>query len=455
MSDASSDPTTAGPWRPPGGAVYRVKLALAAGLWASGLVLLFVDVPAAAPVRDAAFLLFLVLAFPAAKAMSRTLAVVGLVAAALLYLVYDDPMALVEAADRALLFVIFLPAVFLLRETMNRSPESARAKAAFGELGPGRRIAGLTIGSHLMAAVMIIGALPVIQPFVSRQADPALREELVRAAMRGFALSVLWSPFTVAMVFVLTQKPAVTLAQVILAGLPLTVLALAGAVFVDRRWAGVRAALPALVAFRSLALPIVVLVGLVVVIASLAPLSTLQIVALVLPPLCLLRLLLVGRDASIDALRQAAIDLPRMGDELLIFTAALLLGALIATSGAPEAAVWVLRLEVWPVALVPLLLLLLGPILALVGLHPIVAGTVLFALMLPLGDRLPDLIQIQIVLFGWMAGAMVSYASLSMVVASSMFAIPLARLILSVNLAFLFALALALAGIHALWLGLA
>ncbi|MFW5680918.1 MAG: hypothetical protein ACOC3D_11680, partial [Pseudomonadota bacterium] len=317
------------------------------------------------------------------------------------------------------------------------------------------RIAGLTIGSHLAAAVMTLGALPIIQPFVERQRDEALRHELIRAALRGFAMSILWSPFTVAMVFVLTQKPDLTLAQVIALGLPTAAAALVAAVFVDRRWAGVRAALPALLAFRSLALPIGLMVGLVVALASVAPFSTLEVVALVLPPLCFVRLWFVDPRAPARAFGQTFRDLPRMGDELLLFTSALLIGALITTAGLPTLLLEAVRLELWPTLLVPAFALALGPVLALVGLHPIVAGTVLFALMAPLGDRLPDLMQAQIVLFGWMSGAMVSYASLSVVAASSMFRMPLPRLVISVNLIFLFVLALAVAVFHALWLAAA
>jgi hypothetical protein len=100
--------------------------------------------------------------------------------------------------------------------------------------------------------------------------------------------------------------------------------------------------------------------------------------------------------------------------------------------------------------LVPLLGFALGPPLALAGLHPIVAATVLFALLGPVAPELPDLVEIQVVLFGWMAGAMISYASLSIVAASSLFELPVGRLVLGVNLRYLLALALAAAGVHGL-----
>lgn len=449
-----SDLAAAGRLRPLGAAIGRTKLLLALFLWLSGLLLLFVDIGALAPLREIAFVLFLALAVPVAKPMTRLLAAIGGAAALLLAVAYDDPAAVLAAADRAMVFALFLPALFLLRETMQASPESAEARAAFEALGPGRRIAGLTVGSHLVASVMIIGALPIIQPFIVRQGDDVLRLELVRAAMRGFALSVLWSPFTVAMVFVTTQKPDVTLLQIIGVGLPLAAAALVAAVFVDRRWAGVRAALPALAAFRSLGPAIALLVGVVVAVASVAPFSTLEVVALVLPPLCLARLVSLGGTAPRRAVRDAVVTLPRMGDELLLFTAALLLGALITASGAPGLIVEVLHLDAWPTALVPALLLALGPVLALAGLHPIVAGTLLFALMQPLDGRLPDLMQVQIVLFGWMAGAMVSYASLSVVAASGFFQVPLRALVVSVNVAFLFGLAIALAAMQGALLAL-
>jgi hypothetical protein len=204
------------------------------------------------------------------------------------------------------------------------------------------------------------------------------------------------------------------------------------------------------VAFKSLAVPIVVMVGLVVLLASVSPLSTLEVVAIVLPPLCLARLWALPARPVGDALVAAGRDLPRMGDELLIFTGALLLGDLITTTGVADLVAAALQLERWPLPLVPLLGFALGPPLALAGLHPIVTATVLFALLEPVGDQLPDLVEIQIVLFGWMAGAMVSYASLSIVAASSLFEVPVGRLVLGVNLRYLLGLALAVAGIHGL-----
>jgi len=453
FDELGSDLAAAGRWRPPAAAVYRLKLALVLGLWATGLAVLIDEPPAVDTARNLAFLLLLALALPASKRVSRAVAAAGLLAAAVLAVAYGDSGALLRAADGALVFVIFLPALLIMRETVKVSPEATAAQSAFDELGPGRRIAGLTVGSHLLAAVMIIGALPIIRPFLVRQ-EPNLRGELARAAVRGFALCVLWSPFTVAMGFVLTRKPDVELASVIAVGGPATAAALAAAVYVDRGLRGVRAALPALVAFRSLALPILAVVTLVVVAAAVTPLSTLQIVAIALPPLCVARLVALPRRPLRPVLRRAVGDLPRMGDELLIFTGALMLGALITTSGIADVVATALRLQDWPLPLVPLLGFALGPPLALAGLHPVVAGTLLFALLDPVSGALPDLVEIQVVLFGWMAGAMVSYASLSIVTASALFEVPSARLVLGVNLRYLAGLALGFAAVHGLVLTL-
>ncbi len=451
-SEIGSDLAAAGRWRPPPRAVYGLKLALVLALWPSGLVLLAHPSAMLAEARDVAFLVLLALALPAAKPISRAVALVGLVAASVLWLAYDRPRALIDAADAALVFILFLPALLLLRETMQVSPEARAAEDAFDALGPGRRIAGLTIGSHLLASVMIIGALPIIRPFIVRQDDPALRLELARAAMRGFALCVLWSPLTVAMVFVSTQKPAVSLVEVMALGLPTTVLALVGAVWLDRGWPGVRAALPALAAFRSLAVPVAVVIGIVVALASTTSLSTLEVVALTLPPLCLLRLAILPDRPFARVLPRTIADLPRMGDELLIFTGAVLLGDLITASGAADGVARALHLAAWPPALVPLLGFALGPPLALLGLHPIVSGTILLALLAPVDGLLPDLLEIQIVLFAWMAGAMISYASLSVVAAARLFDIPTRELALSLNLRFLAGLGLLLALGQGLWL---
>ncbi len=450
-----SDLTAAGRWRRPPRGLWAVKLALMLGLWVTGLLLLFVDLPTLTLGRDLAFLLLLALALPAAKLVSRTVALVGLASAALLLVFYDEPDVLLDAAERALVFVIFLPALLIMRETMQRAPEARAAEAAFDTLGPGRRIAGLTIGSHLLAAVLIIGALPIIRPFLARQVEPALKLELTLAAMRGFGLCVLWSPFTVGMAFVLTAKPTVAITDVLMLGLPTTAVALAAAVFVDRGWKGIQAALPALLAFRSLAVPIVVIVVLVVLLASTTPLSTLEAVALSVPLLCAVRLAALPGTPVRAALLATAGDLPRLGDELLMFTGAVLIGELIRSAGLAAAAAELLVLDVWPPALVPALGFALAAPLAVLGLHPIVAGTLLFALLSPIEAQLPDLFEVQMVLFAWMAGAMTSYASLSVVAASSLFEVPLRRLTLSVNLVFVVGLGLCLAAFQGLWLWLA
>jgi len=134
----------------------------------------------------------------------------------------------------------------------------------------------------------------------------------------------------------------------------------------------------------------------------------------------------------------------------LIFTGALLLGELITTTGVADVVAGWLRLTQWPLPLVPLLGFALGPPLAVAGLHPIVAATILFALLEPVAGALPDLVEIQVVLFGWMAGAMVSYASLSIVAASSLFEVPAGRLVLGVNLRYLAGLAVAAALVQGL-----
>jgi len=191
-------------------------------------------------------------------------------------------------------------------------------------------------------------------------------------------------------------------------------------------------------------------VGLVVVVASVGGLSTLEVVAIVLPPLCVARLWALPTRPLGAALVRAGRDLPRMGDELLIFTGALLLGELITTTGVADVVAGWLRLTQWPLPLVPLLGFALGPPLAVAGLHPIVAATILFALLEPVAGALPDLVEIQVVLFGWMAGAMVSYASLSIVAASSLFEVPAGRLVLGVNLRYLVGLAVAAALVQGL-----
>ena len=110
---------------------------------------------------------------------------------------------------------------------------------------------------------------------------------MARACLRGLALSLFWSPFTVNMAVALAFRPDVRLWQVVGVGLPLAALGGLLSVLLFGRGEGgaVAGALRALAGFRPILLPLGVAMLAITAVASLTPLGTIQTIVLIVPPL--------------------------------------------------------------------------------------------------------------------------------------------------------------------------
>ncbi|MEO1019039.1 MAG: hypothetical protein AAFY56_15295, partial [Pseudomonadota bacterium] len=196
-------------------------------LWLTGYLVM---VPALAPLnafRIGLFLLFLALAFVHARPIAKTLITLAVGAALVTSGHGGGPGVILAGADFAIVFAVFLPTLVLVRETMNRAPETQAAQAAFAELRSEDRLAGLTGAVHALGAFLILGALFMTGPFVAAEPNRGRRRQEALAAMRGFGVAVWWSPFTIGMAFALTNRPDVPLLHAMALGFLLAMIAIA------------------------------------------------------------------------------------------------------------------------------------------------------------------------------------------------------------------------------------
>jgi hypothetical protein len=208
------------------------------------------------------------------------------------------------------------------------------------------------------------------------------------------------------------------------------------AVGMARGISGILAIPKALKSFNAIALPIALSVSLIVLVVSVTDLGTIPAVAVVMPVLCLLRLAFLGREAVTAVIRRVGANIHRMSDELLLFMAAAAIGMAIQSAGIAEAVVNHFHFEtLGPLAMIALVIAL-GPILALLGLHPIVAASIVTAFLAPLGPKIPDIVEVQLILFVWSCGAFLSFGSLSIGAAARLFSQSVATLVLSSNILF-------------------
>ncbi len=424
-------------------------------LWLTGYLTMLPALSPLEPIRLALFIAFLLLALATARSLARVLIGVAVAAALLTSGHGGGAEVLLAGVDFGIVFAVFLPTLVLVRETMDRAPETQAAQMAFAKLGGEDRLAGLTGSVHVLGAFLILGGLFMTGPFVAAEPDRARRRREALAAMRGFGLAVWWSPFTIGMAFALTNRPDVPLLHAMALGLLLALLGIAISLAVFTPGPAFKGLMRALQALQPITVPAGVSILAVVGVASLTPLGTVAAVGLVMPLLCFGRLAQLGVGQLLEGSTVAARRLNRLGDEFLLFTAAAIFGfTLQATGGAEFLAGW-LALDRLLSIMVPLAIILLGIVLALIGVHSVVIGGLVVALLHPVEHRLPDLIEVATILIPWGAAAMISYSSLSVVTAVSVYRLSFMDFVWSPNIVFLVLMSgvVALVFIPLFWLG--
>ena len=418
----------------------RAMRVLMAGLWAGSILRIFVDAPGLRDISVAVLVLYLLLALPSCTRLSRRIAAVVGGAALLLSAATGNWWPLLDGLIFALVFTSFLPTLLVLRATIDVSPEVWRSRAVFATMPPAERASGMLAGGGVLGAVLTLGVFPVLAPLVPRDAKGDTRGEMARACLRGLALTLFWSPFTVNMAVALAFRPDVPLWQVIGAGLPLAVIGVGLSVALFGRSGGVRGVLRALAGFGPILAPLGGAMLAVLAAASFTPLGTIQAIVLVMPVLCAAWLLAKRSSLPAAVAQRTWRRLDGLGSDLLVFAAAVSLGRVVLETP------WFASLLAQPaVAALPTEVilagaLLLGFALALAGGHSLVIAALIIALLTPFGGRIADLVAVQVILFGAACGAVVSVSALSVLVAAGSFRVPIPVLLFRQNIAFMVAL---------------
>ena len=410
---------------------------LLASLWALELCRLALP---AAPIRALAlslFALYLLIAALKASRMALLLPVALGSAAAAVALLSGRPGDLIAGLEKALIFTAFIPTLAWLRAAAERTPAIAASQTAFASMSGRERETGLMVGAHLLGAILTAGIFGLLAPLLPRDLPAADRLFAAQATLRGMCLAVLWSPCFVGMAIASQLLPTVPLWQTIPVGMALAGigLVLADLMFGLRRPGVIWRATTR--GFRPILPPLAIGAGSVVAVAGLTPLSSLDAVLSTLPPLGL-AWLLANRPGQLgDAIRDTWQSLGRMGNDLLVISLAMVLaGALAANPGVDRLLGHASELDLPPTALIGGTLgLIVGA--SLLGLHPMVGIPVLIPLIAGLpGAGVSEPVLLLVAIYGWALGTLNSVSSLSVVLAAASFRVPMERLVLSRNLAF-------------------
>ena len=429
----------------------RVAKALFLALWFLEVaVILLRPIPELAaiirPVGAAGLLLLTMLTLPLVRRATLLVAGVAAVMGAAILWSGSAGLADLEAGlVQSLLFAGFLPTLHMLRATAQAQPRVRLSQRRFTNLPAGSRRDGITLGAHAFGSVLNTGSFPIMAAVMRNNANTEERRRFALAALRGMNLAPLWSPFFVAMALSSAYLPQVSLLEIMPVGLTIALLAIILSVF----WFGSGLSrdngkpgwLVGLQALEPIALGLALLGIAVVSLAVVTPLSALETVILVVPPLCLI-MCRFDRHAMAKVWHKTSERLGTSYDDLMIVVAAITLASL---AGQIDVAADVIRSLVsvapMPMAILGLILACFLP--AMVGIHPMIPAAILLAALTSGPQPLADVVLMSIALTGWSVGTMCSVSSMSVVVCAGLFQVPPWRLMISRNLGF----ALAVIGI--------
>lgn len=182
---------------------------------AGTLLHLTLDLSAAAWLARVTLLLFLILQFPRLKTMPKVLLTLCLSGGVLTLLTDGDAGPTLRALDRFCYFATFVSSLGLLRVAALRSPLVRAAGLTLIRQRPAWRYPGLALGTAAFGVVINIGALNLFGSMIQKGNNAgsaglrAAREKrMMLALLRGFALTPIVSPLSIATVVVLSKMPS-------------------------------------------------------------------------------------------------------------------------------------------------------------------------------------------------------------------------------------------------------
>jgi hypothetical protein len=220
MHDARRSSIAAG--RPSTNAPEWVSAALIVAVGVGTLLAGTAGVTALQPVTRICVLLWFAVNLPRMRGVELVfVAVAAAVVPAVVAFAAHPQAVLLDAVDRAGLFLTFVATLNLLRDAARTSAAVRRAGLYLIAQSPPRRYAALTLGSHLFTIVLNMGTLVLLGAMVRRSntlaaaaGDPivvAIREQrMTTALLRGFGATLMWTPTGVSVGYTLSLVPFLT-----------------------------------------------------------------------------------------------------------------------------------------------------------------------------------------------------------------------------------------------------
>lgn len=409
---------------------------LLAAVWLLVVVDLLLGVPVLRTLAVGCLVAFLLSAVPRASVHIRVIFLIATAASGWSLLVAHEWAPVRRGLESGIIMGAFFPTIMLLRASADESPLIGATRERLAGFSDRQREMWVQAVAHLLGSFLMVGGYLIARAALPAEMPEARRIPLAETAVVGLGLAVLWSPFFVAGAIASQLVPTVSAWQLLLLGLGFALVGWALSFLLFYRGMGAAAVLPPLRGVATFAIPSAVLVAAVIAVSLATGLRSLEAIVLVVPLLCLGYLATLGWRRTARALGRVPRTLARLSDELIVFTAAMCLGAVVAGSGAGRE----LSQAIAGLAGVPLLLitsevaLIAG--LGFAGVHPMITATLLLPLLVEAHRQIATLVVAFIVVFAWGLSSLAAIWTLPVASAATTFGVPVRRLAVGRNARF-------------------
>jgi len=329
---------------------------------------------------------------------------------------------LIDGVARSKIFLLLFFAVAWLQLPVNSSSSLASVRDAILNQPQERRFLGLSLGVHILGALLNVAAVGLLSPLLKDRSDEILHRRFSVAIMHGFTSASAWSPFYIGMIVVLVAIPTITWDQIAVQGLVMAIILILGGWLFDR----VRYRKPNKghmekvtikcsqqgIAYTVLIL--VCLISLVIITLNLAGVSIPVALALICPPFGLIWYTIQKKSYSLQGKQiismasQVIKGFAGLRNEAVMFVAANIFGIGMANVIPTEDVSYILDLILPSLDLRAAAIIFLFVLCGCIGLHPIIIVVSLSAFLSPELVGLRDWILALIYLGSWGLSTMVS-----------------------------------------------
>ena len=348
-----------------------------------------------------------------------------------------------NSSEFVLIFACLIPTLTLVRSTAMTMSSVTETQKSLASLDSASSANGIQLTSHMLGGIINVGTFALVAVALPQDADTRRRYISGTATLRGMNSAILWSPFFLSFAVASVYLPEGFAAGAITLGVfnAVSFLLITQIIFSPKE--SNISILQSLLPLKPIALRLIVIIVSVIVTSALIGLTALSAVCVAMPALCIFQFL--RRPNKIKDVFKNFNNLQKnSGDEVVIISLSMLIASQLGQADQITAVLASFFGMAPDIKMILFILPFLVWASSVIGIHPVISSAPLLAFIAPSLTVYDAAFVAQAHMIGWSTGTMVSFASLSTIIAAENFKISPAKVSFGVN--FLIAAGLAIGG---------